>query len=67
MSLYLCAPDKHKTCDRGDICQRWCRLTTVPEFSVDGRALSEEEIEQIEDAIREANEPGIRIGKARNE
>ena len=65
MSLYVCDPRKHRTCDRGDICQRWCRLTTVPEFSTDERALTDDEVERIEDEIRERNEPGLKLRTAR--
>lgn len=66
MSLYICNPIKHKTCPhRADpkICQRMCKLTTVMEYSTDGRALSEEESDAIADEIRERLEPRIKIGK----
>ena len=66
MSLYRCDPKKHRNCTRGrDICQRWCVLTTVQEFSTDGRALSEEEVERLEDEIRAQQAPGIKIGGRR--
>lgn len=65
MSLYVCDPRKHRTCARGDICQKWCVLTTVQEYSRDGRELTEEEVERIEDRIRKASEPGLKIGKGR--
>lgn len=66
MSLYICDPSKHMTCHRGhDICQRCCKLTTIQEFSTDGRELTEEEVERIEDQIRAKNEPGLKLRKAR--
>lgn len=66
MSLYICNPIKHKTCPhRADpkICQRQCKLTTVMEYSTDGRELSEEESDAIADEIRDRLEPRIKIGR----
>ena len=66
MSLYICDPKRHKTCPHRDnwaVCQRQCRLTTVMEFSKDGRALSEEESDAIADEIRQRLEPRIKIGR----
>lgn len=68
MSLYICDPQKHRTCQhRKDkaVCQRQCRLTTIMEFSKDGRALSEEESDAIADEIRQRLEPRIKIGRGK--
>lgn len=66
MSLYICEPLLHRTCphrlDR-KVCQVQCKLTTVMEFSVDCRALSEAESDAIADEIRQRLEPKIKIGK----
>jgi len=68
MSLYICDPTQHRTCPhRADqkICQRQCRLTTVMEYSTDGRELSEEESDAIADEIRQRLEPRIKIGRGK--
>ena len=67
MSLYRCDPAKHKTCRRRKmrgVCGEWCVLTTVSKFSVDGVPLGEDEVEAIENELREKVEPGLRIGAA---
>ena len=66
MSLYECDPQKHKKCKRkrdAQVCQGMCFLTTVREFSTDGRPLSESEIEDREREIRFRYEPGLVVGR----
>ena len=63
MSLYICDPKKHKKCRRGSLCQKWCILTTVSAYSTDGRALTEEEVEEKENELRARVEPDLKIGR----
>lgn len=66
MSLYVCNPEAHLTCPHrtdSKICQVQCKLTTIQEFSKDGRTLSEEESDAIADEIRQRVEPLIKIGR----
>lgn len=48
MSMYICEPRKNKTCRGGGSCQVLCFLTTNPEYSADGRELTEKEVEEFE-------------------
>ena len=50
--LYRCDPEKNTDCPK-TACQRWCVLTTVQEFSTDGRALTREEIDEIQKKAEE--------------
>ena len=63
MSFYICDPKKHKKCRRGSLCQKWCILTTVSAYSTDGRALTEEEVEEKENELRARVEPDLKIGR----
>lgn len=45
-TLYRCDPEKNTRCTK-ELCQSLCRMTTEAEYSTDGRALTEEEIEEI--------------------
>lgn len=66
MSLYLCNPDLNRKCRRKretGICQRLCILTTMRWCSQDGHQLTEEEVEEYENQLRERVEPGLRIGR----
>lgn len=46
MSLYICDPKKHPECEDKSICQTFCFITTFPEYSTDGKELSEEDIQR---------------------
>lgn len=64
MGLYLCDPNKYKKCRRKNgICQKLCILTVCSEYSVDGKLLTEEEVEKYEDQLRKQVEPGLNIGR----
>lgn len=66
MSLYECDPRKHKKCRRKrdpQVCGLMCIVTTVREYSTDGRPLSDEEIEEKEREIRFRYEPGLVVGR----
>ena len=66
MSLYICDPRMHKSCRRKKykgICQTLCILTSCSEYSVDGRPLTEEEVEEKENEIRAKVEPDLKIGR----
>jgi len=56
--LYRCDPEKNRECTK-EACRWACRMTTVKEYSTDGRELSEEEQEEqqrIADELRRETE-----------
>ena len=66
MSLYICNPDLNRKCKRKrerGICQKLCILTTMLWCSQDAKPLTEEEVEEYENLLRERVEPGLRIGR----
>ena len=46
MALYKCDPKKHPRCGSKGICQIECFLTVNPDFSADGKELTEEEADR---------------------
>lgn len=52
MALYKCDPRKHPECRGSKICQKLCFMTTDPDCSIDGEAMSEEEAEKFENESR---------------
>lgn len=56
MALYKCDPRKHPKCRDMSICQKWCFMTVNPEYSIDGKELSEEETEEYEYRRRKERE-----------
>lgn len=60
MSYYECDPRKHPKC-RGGICQILCYTTCNPEWSKDGKEMTEQEYIEFDD--RRQNENRERISK----
>lgn len=52
MAMYKCDPEKHPRCGSKGICQIECFLTVNPDFSTDGKELTEEEADQYEKEMR---------------
>ena len=53
MALYKCDPKKHPKCGSKGICQIECFLTVNPDFSTDGKELTEEEADRYEKEMKQ--------------
>lgn len=52
MALYKCDTKKHPRCGSKTICQIECFLTVNPDFSIDGKELTEEEADRYEEEMK---------------
>lgn len=58
MSYYECDPRKHPKC-RGGICQVLCYTTSNPEWSTDGKEMTEQEYIEFDDRRQDENRERI--------